>query len=82
MEPALNLTKPTTLTVKRYPGGAGPDARYTYQMESDGGTMSTEVYPKQFPEIFRPLFPNGWVDLAKREGFQLPKSFNQKSGPP
>jgi hypothetical protein len=25
-----------------------------------------------FPPAFRPVFPNGWADVAKREGFELP----------
>lgn len=25
-----------------------------------------------FPEEFHPLFPNGWADVAKREGFEIP----------
>jgi hypothetical protein len=25
-----------------------------------------------FPGTFRPIFPNGWADVAKREGFELP----------
>ena len=27
----------------------------------------------QFPEPFRCTFPNGWADVAKQEGFELPK---------
>jgi hypothetical protein len=26
-----------------------------------------------FPAAFRPIFPNGWTDVAKREGFELPE---------
>ena len=26
----------------------------------------------EFPAAFRPVFPNGWIDLAKREGFEWP----------
>jgi hypothetical protein len=26
-----------------------------------------------FPAMFRPIFPNGWADVAKREGFEIPK---------
>jgi hypothetical protein len=42
-------------------------------------TLSTYVSPHQpFPETFRPLFPGGWVDLAQREGFELPAEFHQQ----
>lgn len=42
--------------------------------------MSTDVNPWQpFPEAFRPLFPGGWKELAEREGFELPKSFQPKT---
>lgn len=27
----------------------------------------------RFPKAFLPLFPNGWDDLAEREGFEIPK---------
>jgi hypothetical protein len=31
-------------------------------------------YPEfDLPETFRPIFPNGWADVAKREGFELPE---------
>jgi hypothetical protein len=29
-----------------------------------------------FPEVFRPIFTNGWAEVAELEGFELPK------GPP
>jgi hypothetical protein len=35
------------------------------------------VTPKQdLPARFHPLFPNGWPDLARREGFELPHAFS------
>jgi hypothetical protein len=41
--------------------------------------MSTDVSPYQpFAEAFLPLFPNGWPDLAQREGFELPKGFRKR----
>ena len=33
--------------------------------QSDSGSSS-------FPEEFHPFFPNGWADVAKREGFEIP----------
>ena len=67
---------PTTLTVKH--PAEGPE-RLSFQVETpDGGTMYSEVSPfQQFPEVFRSLFPSGWVDLAQREGFELPKEFKK-----
>jgi hypothetical protein len=40
--------------------------------------MSCGVTPWQpFPESFLPLFPGGWEELARREGFELPKEFRK-----
>ena len=36
----------------------------------DGSGCSGGASP--FPAVFLPLFPNGWPDLARREGFELP----------
>jgi len=32
----------------------------------------------RFPEAFRCTFPNGWADVAEREGFELPKEAQKK----
>jgi hypothetical protein len=62
------------LTVKRY--GSGDDSHLSLVLDYSGSHMSTDVSPYQeFPGAFLPLFPNGWPDLAQREGFALPKSF-------
>ena len=67
--------QPTTLTIKRYQ--AGDDWRINCTMQQAGNTMSYGITPWQpFPEAFQPLFPGGWKDLAKQEGFELPKEFN------
>ncbi|MSU56936.1 MAG: hypothetical protein EXS35_01925 [Pedosphaera sp.] len=66
----------TTMTVKRYL--AGDEQHLNVQLQQAGGTSSQDVSPHFFPEVFRPLFPKGWVDLAKREGFELPKEFLEK----
>jgi hypothetical protein len=64
------------LTVKR--NGAGNEPRLSFELKYSGNIMSTDVSPyQQFPEAFLPLFPNGWADLARREGFELPKSFHK-----
>jgi hypothetical protein len=31
-----------------------------------------------FPRAFRILFPNGWADMAEREGFELPAEDQKK----
>ena len=67
----------TSLTVNRYQSGG--EAGLRFELKYSGNTMSTEVSPGQpFPEAFLPLFPNGWPDLAKHEGFELPKEFRKK----
>jgi hypothetical protein len=67
-----------TLTVSRYPNG--DTSRLSFSVsQSTGAMMSTDVSPYQpFPPAFQPLFPNGWSDLAQREGFALPPSFGGK----
>jgi hypothetical protein len=70
--------EPATLVVKHYP--AGNEQRLRFEVfKSFAPTnvaqlmMRADVSPHYpFPESFRPFFPNGWADLAKREGFELP----------
>ena len=31
-----------------------------------------------FPAAFKPIFPNGWADVAKRESFELPDQPQEK----
>jgi hypothetical protein len=75
-------TKPTTMTIKRYL--AGNEQRLKVQIQwHDGATQSQDLWlgPPwgiDFPEVFRSIFPNGWVDLAKREGFELPEKSQEK----
>ncbi len=68
----------TTLTLSSYT--AGDETHLGYNLKSsNGGNMSTDVTPYQpFPEAFLPVFPNGWKDLATRENFALPKSFQKE----
>ncbi len=69
--------QPTVLTLKRYQ--AGSDDRISFSLQQAGNTMSTDVNPWQpFPQAFRGIFPGGWADLAQREDFELPKSFQKK----
>lgn len=76
--------EPTTLVVKRYL--AGNELRLRFEifksfartnvaqllMRSDLSSQST------LPEAFRPIFTNGWADVAEREGFELPKEPEKK----
>lgn len=58
------------------------DHSYTYDLHQGVVVNLSRWYitPKQaLPARFRPLFPNGWADIAKREGFELPHAF---SSPP
>jgi len=82
MPPDASQTEPTTLTVERYQSGGEWGMNFT--LNQGGNKMTTSVNPGQpFPEAFRPLFPNGWPDLAAREGFELPKEFQtQKPAKP
>lgn len=68
--------QPTTMKLERYQSGDNWWVNYT--LKQAGNTMSTTVNPWQpLPEAFRTLFPGGWKELAQREGFELPKEFNQ-----
>lgn len=69
--------EPATMIVKRY--SAGNEQRLKVQMFWSFGTrdQSGETYPRSlsqrpFPRAFLPMFPNGWADVAKREGIELP----------
>src|SRR5262249_55454934 len=66
-----------SLTVTRYPSGS--EVHYGFELKYSGNVMTTDVSPYQeFPPAFLPLFPNGWLDLAQREGFELPKEFRRQ----
>jgi hypothetical protein len=68
----------TTMTLKSR--ASGGDTLIDLELKSaDGGSMYTTISPYQpFPASLRPVFPNGWTDVAKREGFALPPSFEKK----
>jgi len=64
------------LTVRRHESGNEP--QLSFELKYSGNTMNADVAPYQpFPEAFRALFPNGWPDVASREGFDLPKAFRK-----
>jgi hypothetical protein len=66
--------KPAELIVRRVV--AGNEERLTVQWQELSGNRAPERdlwRADYFPRAFRPLFPNGWADVAKREGFELPE---------
>ncbi len=73
----------TTMIVKRYL--VGNEQRLKFQTLRSFGTpqQAGDTYPLDlsqypFPNAFLPVFPNGWADVAKREGFELPKESQEK----
>ena len=55
---------------------AGNETRLKAEVEYQSGRPISGYFPQQrniFPRAFRPVFPNGWADVAKREGFELPE---------
>jgi hypothetical protein len=71
------------LTVKR--SLIGNEARHTFQvLDTDGNQKQWPMSrpcevgrDAWFPPTFRPIFPNGWSDVAQREGFDLPPDESQ-----
>jgi hypothetical protein len=71
------------LNLKRYL--IGNEARYTFQVLDTYGNQQQWPMsrPREvsrdawFPPTFRPIFPNGWSDVAQREGFDLPPEESQ-----
>jgi hypothetical protein len=52
----------------------GNEQRLKVQMT--GGRVNEGYLPlpqNYFPRMLQPLFPNGWADVAQREGFELPE---------
>jgi len=66
-----------SLTIKRHESAG--EGRLAYELKYSGSSVSGDLSPHQpVLEAFLPLFPAGWTDLAKREGFELPKEFQKK----
>lgn len=71
--------KPAKITVKRV--GAGNEQSLRVQiLYPAGNTVSGDLaqYLRSFPDALRPIFPNGWADVANREGFELPEEPQKK----
>jgi hypothetical protein len=67
----------TSLTLNRYQSGDEWNVNAT--LKQAGNNMTYGISPWQpFPAAFSPLFPGGWKELAQREGFQLPKTFENQ----
>jgi len=53
--------------------------RFNFDKREPGGPASSGYLPEfDLPTPFRPIFPDGWTDVAKREGFELPKESPEK----
>jgi hypothetical protein len=75
--------EPLTMIVKR--SMAGNEQRLkveifegTEQASRYGGRWASVSSRGNFPPAFRPVFPNGWADVAEREGFELPEEPGEK----
>jgi hypothetical protein len=51
----------------------GREQRLIAEIDTAGMIRSGHLPEFGFPAVFRPIFPNGWADVAKREGFELPE---------
>jgi hypothetical protein len=74
--------KPTTMFIRRYL--AGNEQRLKVQIQDKWGDASPRdlwrgpYHGVTFPDVLWPIFPNGWDDVAKREGFELPEKPQEK----
>ena len=71
-------TKPMTMVVKRFLDGT--EERLKFQTflsfgtpQQTGDSNPIDFSQRPFPAALLLAFPNGWADVAKREGFQLPE---------
>jgi hypothetical protein len=75
---------PMTIIVKRYLAGNEQRLKWGVFFRTIG-TQQDWLYAglrdlsqaSFFPPAFRPIFPNGWADVATREGFELPTQPSQ-----
>jgi len=75
-------TKGATLYILRELVGNDPRLK-AEKLNSDKRASGIGISSGYFPEFdlpgtFRPIFPNGWADVAEREGFELPKESQKK----
>jgi len=69
--------KQIRMIVKRVPAGNEPRLKAEVE-DRKFGTLSGFLPHCYFPADFLPIFPNGWADVAEREGFELPKQSPEK----
>jgi hypothetical protein len=66
---------PVTISVKRYLDKGEPrlQAQVLHHATTGGSDRPVDITKRSsFPAAFRAVFPNGWADIAEREGFELP----------
>ena len=51
----------------------GSGQRVKADIETEGMIRLGYLPEVPFPAAFRPIFTKGWADVAKREGFEMPK---------
>jgi len=69
-----------TLTVRRI--AINGESRLVWEWKHGSSAPSAEVAYGYYPSSsFLWLFPGGWADLARREGFELPASFPKPRAP-
>jgi hypothetical protein len=54
------------------------EKRLSYKILSSHGTSGPFPLYYPFDPAFLSIFPNGWADVAKREGFELPEESPEK----
>jgi hypothetical protein len=74
---------PSTLIVTRYMAGNEPRLKIqvnpkTRNARSEDLWLGDKKGLASFPRAFQILFPNGWADVAQREGFELPRDSQEK----
>lgn len=74
---------PAKLVVERYRVGNEQRLKFDFTAPSgySGGddlSNNSQPGPVRFPSAFLPVFPNGWAEVAKREGFELPAAESQE----
>lgn len=67
------------LSIHRVSGqpGLGYRAGWKWAHSEAINTFPEPIKPKNFPYAFLFVFPGGWQEVAKRDGFDLPEEFNQ-----
>jgi hypothetical protein len=65
-------------TITRETAGNTQRLRATLGWPYDEVFRSGYIPEFDFPGPFRPIFPDGWTDVAKREGFELPQELQKE----